>query len=103
MRAYLAAGWTVYPVNLAGEVVEDLPSFRSLAAVPRPLDRVSIYLPPPVTDELLPEIAAAGAGEVWFNPGAADARVLSRAHALGIPAVSGCSILAVGFSPAHFP
>lgn len=103
VRAYRAAGWTVFAVNLAGETVEDLPSFRKLSQVPRPLDRVSVYLPPPVTEELLPEIAAAEASEVWFNPGSADARILARAETLGIPAVSGCSILAVGFSPAQFP
>jgi uncharacterized protein len=103
VRAYRAAGWTVYPVNLAGEEVEGLASYRSLAEVPGPLDRVSVYLPPPVTAELLPEIAAAAAGEVWFNPGAADRQVLSQAKALGIHAVDGCSIVDIGFSPSQFP
>lgn len=103
VRAYLAGGWEVFPVNLTGEVVEGRPGFRALAEVPKPLDRVTVYLPPPVTLELLPEIAAAGAGEVWFNPGSADSRVLATARELGIPAVPGCSILDLGLSPAQFP
>jgi predicted CoA-binding protein len=103
VRAYLAAGWKVFPVNLAGEEVAGQPSYRSLAEVPKPLDRVTVYLPPPVTLSLLPEIAAAGAGDVWFNPGSADGAVRSAARELGIPAVDGCSIIAVGMSPAQFP
>jgi predicted CoA-binding protein len=103
VRAYRAAGWTVYPVNPAGEPVAGLPSYRSLAEVPRPLDRVSVYLPPVVTHELLPELAAAGATDVWFNPGAADPAVLARARELGVPAVAGCSIVAIGLTPSRFP
>lgn len=103
VRAYTRAGWQVFPVNLAGEEVEGQASYRQLSEVPKPLDRVTVYLPPPVTLELLPEIAAAQAGEVWFNPGSADGAVLASARELGIPARPGCSIVDIGLSPAQFP
>lgn len=107
VRAYEHAGWRVLPVNLAGDEVEGLPTFRTLAAArealgEKALDRVSVYLPPPVTLELLEEMAAVDAGEVWLNPGAANGEVLARAEELGIRAVPGCSIVDIGLSPGQF-
>jgi predicted CoA-binding protein len=103
VRAYQAAGYRVFPVNPHETAVEGLKAFPRLADVGEPRDRISVYLPPPLTLELLPEIAAAGAGEVWLNPGAADRKVVEEARRLGIPIVQGCSIIDVGMSPAMFP
>ena len=103
VRAYLQAGYHVFPVNPHESEVEGLPSFPTLDAVPAKLDRISVYLPPPLTQELLADIARKGAGEVWFNPGAADARVLDEARRLGIAYRAGCSIVDVGLSPTQFP
>lgn len=103
VRAHRKAGWEVVPVSLSGEEVEGLPTYRKLSEVPGELDRITVYLPPPVTLELLPEIAEKGAEEVWFNPGAADRQVLERAREMGIPAKDGCSIVALGLSPSQFP
>jgi predicted CoA-binding protein len=103
VRAYLHAGWSVLPVNPRATVIEGLPAIPDLAAAPPRLDRISVYLPPPITLALLPAIAAAGAREVWFNPGAADAQVLAAAKRLGIPAIDRCSIVDIGLSPSQFP
>ena len=103
VRAHAKAGWDVVPVSLSGEEVEGLDTYKKLADVPGDLDRITVYLPPPVTLEMLPEIAAAGADEVWFNPGAADRAVIAKAKELGIPYVDGCSIVDLGLSPAMFP
>ena len=105
VRAYQRAGWRVFPINLnpqQGEV-EGLPTLTSVGDVPVPLDRISVYLPPPVTLAVLPEFAAKGAGEVWMNPGAADREVIAEARRRGLPVVEGCSIVDLGFSPAQFP
>ena len=103
VRAYQEAGYQVYPVNPGETEVEGLTAYRSLAEVPADLERISVYLPPPVTQDMLPEIAAKKAGEVWFNPGSADAQVLDAARELGIPVRAGCSIVDIGYSPAQFP
>lgn len=104
VRAYREAGWQVFPVNLgSADPIEGLETRRTLADIPVELDRISVYLPPPVTLELLADIAAKGAGEVWFNPGSADARVLDEARRRGIAARPGCSIVDIGVSPAQFP
>jgi uncharacterized protein len=103
VRAYLHAGWQVFPVNPHEREVEGLPAYPDLAALPAPVERISVYLPPPLTSALLPEIARAGASEVWFNPGAADARVLDEARRQGIAYRAGCSIVDIGLSPGQFP
>lgn len=103
VRAYLAAGWQVFPVHPAETEIEGLPVYQRLADVPAELGRISVYLPPERTLEMLGDIAAKGAGEVWLNPGSADVRVLDEARRRGIPAVPGCSIVDIGLSPARFP
>jgi len=103
VRAYQTAGWQVFPVHPGETEIEGLPVYRRLADVPGELDRISVYLPPAVTLELLGEIAGKGAREVWLNPGSADARVLDEARRRGLHAVPGCSIVDVGFSPSQFP
>jgi predicted CoA-binding protein len=103
LRAHRAAGYTVYPVTPSATAVEGEPAFRSLADVPAgPIDRVTVYLPPPVGLRVLPEIAARAPGEVWFNPGADAPEVLAEARRLGLNVVAGCSIVDLGLSPAAF-
>ena len=103
LRAHRQAGWEVYPVHPKETAVEGLPAFASLADLPQPVERVSVYLPPPVTRSLLPAIAAAGAREVFFNPGAADPETVAEARRLGIPAREACSIVDLGLRPSDFP
>jgi uncharacterized protein len=104
VRAYQEAGWQVYPVNLGSDdPIEGKTTYRHLADVPVALDRISVYLPPPVTLELLGDMAAKGAGEVWLNPGTADAHVLDEARRKGLIVRPGCSIVDIGLSPSQFP
>jgi predicted CoA-binding protein len=103
LRAHQSAGYEVFPVNPKESTVEGLTAYPALADLPHAVDRISVYLPPPVSLAALPEIARAGAREVWFNPGAADAAVLAEAKRLGIPAIAGCSIVDLGLSPSSFP
>lgn len=103
VRAYLSAGWQVFPVHPDETEIEGLPVYARLADVPGELERISVYLPPAKTLEMLGEIAAKGAGEVWLNPGSADARVLDEARRRDLPAVPGCSIVDIGLSPARLP
>lgn len=106
VRAYTSAGWTVYPINPKEKSIEGLPAYESVSAAIEaaggPIERISVYLPPATTRELLPELAAAGAAETFFNPGSADAGVLSEAAKLGITVRDACSIVDIGLSPAQF-
>lgn len=103
VRAHLAEGYRVFPVNPHADEVEGLPCVGSLAEVPvERLDRISVYVPPAIGLTLLEEIADAGAREVWFNPGSESPELLERARALGIEPILACSIVDVGHSPGEF-
>lgn len=103
VRAYRSAGWRVIPVNPEAEEIEGIPAVASLAEIGESVDRVSVYLPPATTRELLPSMADVEPDEVWLNPGAADAATVEEGRRLGLPIVEGCSIVDIGKRPAEFP
>lgn len=102
VRAYLAHGHSVYPVNLREAVVEGLKAYRSILDVPVDLDATLVYVPPEVTLRLLPAIARKGPGELYLNPGSEDDAVLARAAELGLEPVLACAIVAIGDRPSNY-
>lgn len=102
LRAHLAAGYDVFPVNPQASSVEGLRAYASVSEVPGPIDRVSVYLPPEVLLPLLPEIADVEPAEFYLNPGSESAEVVKAARDLGLDPILGCSIVDVGFSPSEF-
>ena len=104
VRAHRQAGYDVYPVNPKGGMIEGLTVYPSINDVPvEHLDRISVYLPPPVGLQMLEAIAAADCDEVWFNPGSESEEILAKARTLGINTISACSIVDLGLSPSQFP
>ena len=102
VRAHLAQGWEVYPVNPKGGEIEGLEVCKSLADVPVPLDRVSLYLPPRVGVKVLAEVAAAKPAEFFVNPGAESDELVAEARKLGLEPLLACSIVDLGVTPAQF-
>jgi len=94
VRAYQAQGWTVYPVHPKEAVIEGIPAYRSIADVPQPVDRASLYVPPSVGIRLLDAISTHRVKELWVNPGAGSPELLTRAEQLGLATVEACSIVA---------
>ncbi len=101
VRAFLARGYEVYPVNPKGGEVEGLTVYKSLADIPADvkLDRISVYLPPAVGLKTLPEIAIRGCGELWLNPGSESDELVEAAEKQGLNVVQACSIVGIGVSP----
>ncbi len=100
VRAHVAKGYTVYPINPKAAEVEGIAAFASLADIPEgKLDRVSVYLPPKVGITMLPQIAARGCDELWLNPGTESDELVAEAERLGLNVIQACSIVAVGVSP----
>lgn len=102
VRAYLAKGWTVYPVNPKDGEIEGLRVRTTVKNLPAALDRISIYLPPQRLLGLLDDIAAKQPAEVWLNPGTESPAVLKRCGALGLNVIQACSVVAEGMSPHDF-
>lgn len=103
VRAYLQAGYRVYPIHPQGGEIEGLPVFATLGDLPVAPDRISIYVPPPITRALLPKLTQYPEAEVWFNPGCADSQILADARVAGVDVRDGCSIVDIGLSPSQFP
>ena len=103
VRAYLSRGWRVFPVNPKGGEIEGLPVARSVGEIGEKLDRVTIYLPPELGIQTLPDIAKAKPGDFLINPGAESDELLAEARRLGLSPVQACSIVDIGLSPAMFP
>ena len=104
VRAHVAQGYRVYPVNPKAEMIEGLPAFASLADVPEgPLQRISVYLPPHIGLTLLDAISSRNPDEVWFNPGSESPELLAQARDMGLNVIQACSIIAVGMTPDELP
>lgn len=103
VRAFRDGGWTVYPVNANAAEIEGLTAYRSIADVPGPIDRVSMYVPPSVGVAMLDAIAAKRPAEFFLNPGSEDAAIVAKANALGLNTIMACSIVNIGLRPDMYP
>ncbi len=90
-------GYTVFPVNPAGQQVDGLTAYRSLAEVPGSLDIVCMYVNPTTGVGMLDEIVAKKPRVLWLNPGADGEPLASAARAKGLNVVEACSLVALGY------
>ena len=96
VRAYLAEGYTVVPINPHESEVEGLRAYASVLDVPGSIDMASFYVPPEVGERVIDEIARKRIPEVWLNPGAESDRLIERARALSVRPIVACSLIALG-------
>jgi uncharacterized protein len=99
VRAFRRAGYQVFPVNPTEPLIEGLKAYPTIKDIPGELDTVTIYVRPAVLVKLLPDIAEKGCKDLWLNPGTTSDTVLAEVERLGLNAIQGCSILAIGQSP----
>lgn len=99
VRAYMRQGYTVYPVNPRLGEIEGLRSYPTIQAIPFPVERVTMYVPPGVGIDLLPGIADKKPREFYVNPGAESDGLLKRARALGLEPIVACAIVSIGETP----
>lgn len=99
VRAFLRQGYTVYPVNPKETHIEGLPVFKNISEIPVRPNLISVYLPPPVLEKILPDMAVRGCDELWLNPGTESEAVLALAEKLNLNVIQACSIVGIGISP----
>ena len=102
LRAFLAEGYRVIPVNPNEAAVEGIPTVASVLDIPDPIDMATVYVQPDVTLRLLDEFQRKKIPEIWVNPGAEDDTVIAEARSRGINVIFACSIIAIGRSPSQF-
>jgi predicted CoA-binding protein len=96
VRAFIQQGYEVFPVNPKEEIIEGLKVFKTIGEVPVRPQLISVYLPPPVLLNVLPDIATKGCDEFWLNPGTESDAVLAECERLGLNVIQACSIVGVG-------
>lgn len=103
VRAYLAQGHDVFPVNPTAEQIAGVKAYATVSDVPGPIDRATVYLPPHVGITLLDALAARhDVKEVWLNPGSESNEIVTRAKQLGLEPIVACSIVDIGETPARY-
>lgn len=93
VRAFLAQGNRVVPINPHEQSVEGIPAYRSVLDVPGAIDMATVYVPPDVGLRLLPEFAEKAIGEIWINPGAESDELLEEAKRLRLNLIVACSLV----------
>ena len=99
VRAFLAEGYAVVPINPHETEIEGLRAYKSVLDVPGVIDMTSFYVPPEVGERIIDEVAQKQIAEVWLNPGSESDALVEHARRLSIRPIVACSILAVGQNP----
>jgi predicted CoA-binding protein len=99
LRAFLAEGHTVVPINPNELEVEGIPAYASVLDVPGSIDMATVYVQPEVGLRLLPEFEQKRIPEIWINPGAESDALLADARRRKLKVIAACSIVAIGRSP----
>ena len=102
LRAFLAEGFRVLPINPNEPEVEGLKTYASVLDVEGPIDMATVYVQPDVTVRLLDEFQRKEIQEIWVNPGAEDDAVIAEARRRRMNVYFACSIIGIGRNPGDF-
>jgi predicted CoA-binding protein len=86
-------GHTVLPVNPTLGAIGHVAVAPTLADLHAPIDTITVYLRPALSEPLAEAIVAARPHRVIFNPGAESPRLKDRLEAEGIEVVWDCTLV----------
>ncbi|MDE2999448.1 MAG: CoA-binding protein [Gemmatimonadota bacterium] len=100
LRCYLQHGLKAYAINPGAAEIEGRSAYPDLAALPEPVERISVITPPRVTEGIVTEAADAGVRFIWMQPGAESPKAVEDARDAGIAVVSGgpCLLVVLGYT-----
>jgi predicted CoA-binding protein len=87
MKALLAAGYRVFPVNPKEPEVLGQKAYASLAEVPQPIDIVDVFRKAEDTPAIADEAIAIGAKALWLQKGISNDDTAARAKAGGLTVI----------------
>ena len=99
LRAYLQNEMPVYAINPKASEIEGLPCYADLMSLPTRVHGISIITPPPISESIVDQAAAAGIKHLWMQPGAESPAAIERADALGLNLIAGdaCFLVVKGY------
>lgn len=93
LRALRAHGHTVLPVNPQLQCIDGVGVAPHISSVAGPIDTITVYLRPALSEPLADEIIEARPRRVIFNPGAESPTLRARLEAEGIVVQWQCTLV----------
>lgn len=93
LRMLASHGHEPIPVSRLGHDLLGLTGYPSLAAIPSPIDTVTVYLSPEKQPPVIQDILALRPRRVIFNPGAENPDAAAILHRHGISVVEACTLV----------
>ena len=99
LRCYAQHALPVVGVNPKLTIVEGVPCYSSLAAIPGASRAVSVVAPTTAAMAIVLDAQVAGVRHLWFQPGAEDVAAIAAARRGGIEVIADgpCLLVALGF------
>lgn len=86
-------GHEAIPVHPALAEIDGIPVSPSLARIDGPVDTLTLYVNPAVSEPLAGDIIALRPGRVIFNPGTESASLKEALDTAGIPTQEACTLV----------
>jgi predicted CoA-binding protein len=76
LKQLLAGGYQVFPINPNAGEVHGHTCWPDMASLPEKVNAAIFFTPPALTEQVLPQVAAAGVKKVWLQQGTDSPAVL---------------------------
>jgi len=94
-RLLMEIGCTVIPVNPGQAEIEKLPVTRQLSEIVGPVDTVTMYVSPDVSEKLANELIRIKPSRVIFNPGTESPALQAALASQGITVQEACTLVLI--------
>ncbi len=81
------------PVHPAGHTVDGIPGVKTLDDIKEPVDTLSMYVGPQISDGEYERIIRLKPRRVIFNPGSENPELAAKLRAAGIEVVEACTLV----------
>lgn len=86
-------GHTLFPVNPRLETLDNIPVYKSISAIPEPIDTITVYLSAENQKPIADLILNSSARRVIFNPGAENPELTEKLKHKNIDAIDACTLV----------